>query len=91
VEVVAPVNDSAITEDSIRFVWRNVGEVAQYSMKVTDTAGDVLMSQTTTDTVSAIAVTADLRAGHTYFWYVDALFGDGESATTGIRRFNIPH
>ncbi len=90
VQVVAPVNDSAITESVIRFVWRNVGAVAQYSLKVTNTAGDVLMSETTTDTVLEMAVTAEHHAGQTFFWYVDALFGDGESATTGIRRFNIP-
>lgn len=90
VEVVAPANDSSIAADSISFIWRDVGDVAQYSLRVTDTTGDVVVSETSSDTVLVLATRQHFRPGRTYFWFVDALFGDGESATTGIRRFKIP-
>jgi hypothetical protein len=89
-EVVAPANDSAIVSDSLRFVWRSAGADVQYGLSVTDTNGGPITSESTSDTTMAFPVAPNFAAGQTYFWFVDALFNDGESATTGIHRFTIP-
>ncbi len=90
VEVVAPSNDSTVVSDSIRFTWRSVGPDVQYALAVTDLNGEPVFSESTSDTTLVFSVVGNLPSGRTYFWFVDALFTDGESATTGIHRFSIP-
>lgn len=90
VEVVAPSNDSTVVSDSIRFTWRSVGPDVQYALAVTDLNGEPVFSESTSDTTLVLSVVGNLPSGRTYFWFVDALFTDGESATTGIHRFSIP-
>jgi predicted anti-sigma-YlaC factor YlaD len=89
-EVVAPSNDIAIVADSLRFVWRSAGADVQYALSVTDMNGSPVLSQATSDTTLLVRVAPNFPAGQTYFWFVDALFNDGESATTGIHRFAVP-
>jgi hypothetical protein len=89
-EVVAPIDDSTVVSDSLRFVWRSAGTDVQYALAVTDSNGGPIMSETTADTTLVFPVVPNLAAGQTYFWFVDALFNDGESATSGIHRFIIP-
>jgi hypothetical protein len=90
VEVVAPTNDSTVSTDSVRFTWRSAGADVQYALAVTDLNGEPVFSESTSDTTLVLSVVGNLPSGRTYFWFVDALFTDGESATTGIHRFSIP-
>jgi hypothetical protein len=90
VEIVAPTNDSTVSTDSIRFTWRSAGADVQYALAVTDLDGEPVFSESTSDTTLVLSVVGNLPLGRTYFWFVDALFTDGESATTGIHRFSIP-
>ncbi len=90
VEIVAPTNDSTVSTDSIRFTWRSAGADVQYALAVTNLDGEPVFSQSTSDTTLVLSVVGNLPSGRTYFWFVDALFTDGESATTGIHRFSIP-
>ncbi len=89
IEVLSPADGVSVTSDSIAFAWRPVAVGAQYSLHVTDEVGDVVLSEPTADTVLMIHAGL-LRPGETYIWYLDALLPDGESATTGLRRFTIP-
>ncbi len=90
VEIVAPTNDSTVSTDSVRFTWRSAGADVQYALAVTDLNGEPVFSESTSDTTLVLSVVGNLPSGRTYFWFVDALFTDGESATTGIHRFSIP-
>ena len=89
IEAVRPVDGASVSSDSITFTWRPATEGAQYALQITDTAGDIVLSQSTADTTLMVAARL-LRPGQTYIWYLDALLPNGESATTGLRRFTIP-
>jgi anti-sigma factor RsiW len=86
-DAVAPA-DGAVLGDS-GFVWRAIADAVTYRLTITDDAGDELWSQTTSDTAATRPRSVRLLAGRTYFWYIDALKGDGTSATSGVRRFQI--
>ena len=89
IEAVRPVDGASVSSDSITFTWRSVTDGAQYALQVTDSVGDIVLSESTADTILMVAARL-LRPGQTYIWYVDALLPNGESATTGLRRFAIP-
>jgi len=54
---------------------------------VTDVSGRVVWVKETSDTALALPADVSLGGGREYLWYVDALGSDGQSVTTGIRRF----
>ena len=85
--VVAPVEVSPVAPDSVVFVWRAAGADAHYQLTLTDVTGDPLWSGTTADTTAGLPIDVLLGRGQAYFWYVDALLPDGESATTGVQQF----
>lgn len=89
IEVVRPVDGASVRSDSITFVWKPAAEGAQYALQITDATGDVALSEFTADTTLMVA-SGMLPPGQAYIWYLDALLPNGESATTGLRRFTIP-
>lgn len=87
IRVVAPGNGVLLPRDSLQFAWSPVAEDAFYSFTITDAVGDVVWEGTTKETRVGLGSRVLLREGERYFWYVDALFGEGRSASTGVREF----
>ena len=87
IEVRVPPEGSTLVQDSLRFAWVPVADDAFYSFTITDAVGDVIWEGTTSDTSLWLSSRVILEDGERYFWYVDALFGEGRSASTGVREF----
>ena len=88
VGLVAP-GDSAVIPLSPTFTWRSAATRASYRLTLSDERGDVVWRTTSPDTSEHPPNNVSLRTGRTYFWYVDALFPDGRSVTSGVRRFTV--
>ncbi len=86
--VVMPTEGATVSGDSVRFVWHGAGAGTQYALTVTGTNGSIALSDSTTDTTFVVSV-AEMRRGTDYFWYVDALLANAETASTGVRTFSI--
>jgi len=52
-------------------------------------SGERLWSTETGDTIALLPDDVHLAAAASYFWYVDALTGDGTARTSGARRFSV--
>jgi len=87
IEVVSPTDAAVISRGSPLFVWRSGVESAVYRFTLTDENGDVLWTESTPDSLLSLTSEVILRAGATYYWFVDALLDDGGSATTGFHEF----
>ncbi|MDX1395897.1 MAG: zf-HC2 domain-containing protein [Gemmatimonadota bacterium] len=83
VRVVRPANRSVLARDSLTFVWRGVTSDAAYTFTLADGRGDVLWRMETADTLVSLDRDVALRPGATYYWYVDAIYGDGRRAESG--------
>ena len=88
IEVLAPSLGAELRRDSLHFAWRSIAPEALYSFTVTDAVGDVIWEGTTKDTALDLTSRIMIDDGKRYFWYVDALFGEGRSASTGVREFS---
>jgi hypothetical protein len=86
---VGPANRAGVTLDSLVFRWRSAGGQAHYVLTVTDQAGDVTWTTSTSDTSVALPPGVGLRSGERYYWYVDALLEGATSFTTGVREFIV--
>ncbi|MCL7979802.1 MAG: zf-HC2 domain-containing protein [marine benthic group bacterium] len=84
--VVEPGTDGIQPEGPI-FTWRTAGPDAQYTLTLTDDAGSLLWRSSTADTALRLPDDVPLAPGRTYFWTVDALLSDGETATSGLQGF----
>jgi hypothetical protein len=84
-EAVRPADGSVL--DSTGFAWRAIEGAVAYRLTITDSAGDEVWSQTSSDT--SRPTPPRLQPKKMYFWYVDALRNDGVSATSGVRRFQL--
>lgn len=87
IEVVAPAEATATPAAELRFVWRPAGPGAQYRLTITTAAGDAVATVTTADTVVASLEDAELAPDTEYYWWVEALRADRETAETGLRSF----
>jgi anti-sigma factor ChrR (cupin superfamily) len=87
ISAILPSDHDSIPADTVVFLWKsNPGGF--YRITVTATNGAPVWVAETHDTVVALPDTVALQPRRLYFWYVDAL-GDGITATTGIRRFQV--
>jgi hypothetical protein len=86
---IAPADTETGSSGSIVFQWRSPSTEASYRITVTNEIGDLLWSETTSDTTVVLPGDVPLEVGETYFWYVDALLPNGGSATTGVRRLTL--
>ncbi len=87
IEVVAPAGAAAPPAADLRFVWRPAGPDAQYRLTITTAAGDAVTTVTTADTVVTSLDDAELAPDTEYYWWVEALRADRETAETGLRSF----
>jgi hypothetical protein len=85
IAAVAPALDAVITPDSLVFVWHAAAPDAQYRVRLTDQLGNVVWSVSQAETTAVLPRSVVLEPNRSYFWYVDALFPDGHSGTTGAR------
>jgi hypothetical protein len=88
VAIVSPGDNSALGSDR-RLVWRSEGSGATYRLTIGDDSGQPIHSASLSDTSFAIPGSVALTAGRKYFWYVDAITGDGTTATSGLNSFTI--
>lgn len=86
---VTPADRAVVAADSVLFVWRSEGSGAHYVITLTDANGDVVWTAPTPDTTLALPRTLELKPGHRYYWYVDALLENARSSTTGVREFGV--
>jgi hypothetical protein len=86
---VTPVEGAPVPTDSLVFRWRSEGPAVHYILTVTDENGDIVWTAATNDTSIVPPRGVSLQPGSRYFWYVDALFEDARSSTTGVREFAI--
>jgi hypothetical protein len=86
-EIVVNGPADGVHPDSVRFTWRSVAPAATYEVTVTDDAGDVVWAGSSADTAAAVPPQAGLLAHARYYWFVDALLADGQTATSGVQEF----
>lgn len=86
--LVAPAEDQVVPAGSASFVWHGLGSDVAYRLTVADERGDVVWTRQSTDTTARVDRTL-LHVGRRYFWYVDALFPDGRSTASEVRRVRI--
>jgi hypothetical protein len=89
---VAPVDGHMIRPDSsrpTRFIWKRDAPDAGYRLTLTDEGGSVRWSIDTSDTTVTLPDSVPLQRGQTYYWYIDALGGDGGTRTSGPRRLSV--
>jgi len=89
---VAPVDGDMIRPDSsrpTRFIWKRDAPDAGYRLTLTDEGGSVRWSIDTSDTTVTLPDSVPLQRGQTYYWYIDALGGDGGTRTSGPRRLSV--
>jgi hypothetical protein len=84
--VVMPIG---AVESADRFVWSSVPHAGFYEFRVFDPDGSVVWEGQTRDTVLAPPPTIGLRAGHSYYWKVEAHTGIDRSTSTQLVEFSI--
>jgi len=89
IAVVVPGESTAVAPGAVVFTWRSAGADAHYRVRLMDAAGDVAWTVETHDTTVTLPSMLRLARGGGYFWYVDALLGDGGSATSGAHSFRV--
>jgi hypothetical protein len=87
--VIAPDDGISIARDSMLFVWRPADGETRYRYTLTNVLGEDIWSFDTADTSLVVPTQVVLEIGESYLWYVDALYRDGRSVTTGTRRFEL--
>jgi hypothetical protein len=73
----------------VRLNWRLTGAAVEYRVTLLDATGSVLWTSVTADSVALLPVGVSLAPGADYYWYVDALLGDGTSVSSGAQRFSM--
>lgn len=89
ITTLTPAVDSRSSSDSVVFAWHAIPGVATYNVFVTDSAGALVYSTKTADTLITPAATLRLSPGSQYYWYVDALRSDGSSISSPPISFSI--
>lgn len=84
--IVEPPEGASRPVAAVRMTWRAADD-ATYRVTITSEAGDIVWSTSTGDTTLVVPNNVGLTGGERYFWFVDALFSDGTSATTGASSF----
>lgn len=87
IATISPEAGAVVPFGELTLTWSSTASEAMYVITVTDAGGDPLWTAETRDTLALLPTTVVLLPGSTYLWYVDALLPDGQSATTGVQRF----
>jgi hypothetical protein len=86
---VAPVDGATLRPDSVRFTWHREAGDAAYHLTVSDESGSVQWTVDTSDSTIGMPASVRLKAGRSYYWYVDAIGGDGKTRATGLSQFRV--
>ena len=86
---VAPVDGATLRPDSVRFTWHREAGDAAYHLTVSDESGSVQWTVDTSDSTIGLPASVHLKAGRSYYWYVDAIGGDGKTRATGLSQFRV--
>jgi hypothetical protein len=86
--VVSPTDGGSLARDQ-SLVWRSFGPDATYRLTIADESAQPLYSATVQDTSAAIPSSVPAERGKKFFWYVDAIGGDGLTASSGLKSFII--
>lgn len=89
IQIVQPVEGSTLEPAALHFAWRALDPTASYRVTITNETGDVVWTESTTDTTASLPPDSVLSREATYFWYVDALMPGGRSFTSGVHEFRI--
>jgi len=84
-----PPDNATVAAESLRFVWHGEPRDAGYHLVVTDDGGAVRWTLDTSDTTASLPDSVRLERARTYYWYVDALGGDGRTRASALRRFQV--
>jgi len=88
VRIVNPADAATLGSDR-RLTWRSEGSGSTYRITMGDDSGQPIHSTTMGDTSFVIPKSITLAPGRKYFWYVDAITGEGTTATSGLKSFTI--
>ena len=87
---ITPAADTILpASHDLQFAWHAVPGGSTYRVMLLGESGERLWSTETGDTVALLPDDVRLAAAASYFWYVDALTGDGTARTSGARRFSV--
>jgi len=84
-----PLDSARVAPESLRFMWHGEPRDAGYHLVVTDEGGAVRWTLDTSDTTASLPDSVRLERARTYYWYVDALGGDGRTRASTLRRFQV--
>ena len=85
VTLVAPVGEVR-SDRATRFLWRAVGNAAQYQIVVVDTTGTEMYAGETRDTALTLPDSVHLVPGQAYLWWVQARLNDQSTVTAVTQR-----
>lgn len=88
IEVVHPRGDETVA-GSFDLVWRAVAPDAAYRVTLSDSSGLTLWNSSTRDTTARPPRGILAAAGSRFFWSVDALLADGNTASSGSIDFTV--
>lgn len=86
VTLLSPSDTSVADESSKTFRWSS-SDSATYRITVADETGQTVWTALTVSTQIILPDSVKLIPGRRHFWYVDAVFHDGSSVTSGPRVF----
>lgn len=89
ITAVTPLASAQPHPDSVVFRWRPVDDDLVYQVTLMDESGAVVWRDRTADSTIALTPEISLSRGSLYYWYVDALLGDGRSVTSGVKEFAV--
>lgn len=89
ISVISPQDGSEISSKILSFHWKSLGTDVLYRVILTDQNGADVWTIDTPDTGLTLPASIALMPGRRYFWYVDALLPDGQTATTGVHGFTV--
>lgn len=84
--VVSPTPDGVITRTPT-FKWRSAGAGATYTITLQSSDGGVVWTANTADTLATLPDTVVLEPESVWYWSVDGLLPDGQSRSSGGKRF----
>lgn len=87
IALAAPADGERLTDADVRLSWHPNGNDALYRVTVQTEAGAVVWKIETHDTSYTLPPVAQLTGGVTYYWIIDALHADGQSARSSANAF----
>ncbi len=85
----APADHDTVDGHGLVFIWASQAGRPLYRLTLTDGSGHAVWLRDTSDTAVVLPAEVTLDPRRTYFWFVDALNAEGNSLTTGTRRFTV--